>query len=65
MRLLVVEDDEDAATYIRQGLAQAGHTVDVVGNGRDGVALAVREDYDMVILDRMLPALMAFQSQNH
>ncbi len=57
MRVLLVEDDEDTAAYVRKGLLQAGHTVDIVADGRDGVAVAIREDYDMVILDRMLPGL--------
>ena len=57
MRLLVVEDDEDTASYIRQGLRQAGHTVDIIDNGKDAVAVALQEDFDMVILDRMLPGL--------
>jgi two-component system OmpR family response regulator len=57
MRLLVIEDDEDTATYIRRGLLQAGHTVDVVANGKDGVTLVLQEDFDMLILDRMLPGL--------
>jgi len=57
MRLLLVEDDEETASFIHRGLTQAGHTVDVVNDGRDGVALAIQEDYDMIVLDRMLPGL--------
>lgn len=57
MRVLLVEDDDDTAVYIRKGLLQAGHTVDIVPDGRDGVAVAIGEDYDLIILDRMLPGL--------
>ena len=57
MRLLLVEDDKETARYISKGLVQAGHTIDVVSDGKDGLALAIRENYDLVILDRMLPGL--------
>lgn len=57
MRLLLVEDDKETAKFIAKGLVQAGHTIDVVADGKDGLALAIREDYDIVILDRMLPGL--------
>ncbi len=55
MRLLVVEDDEKAARFLRQGLEEDGHTVDVAGDGEEGLALARANDYDVVILDVMLP----------
>lgn len=57
MRVLLIEDDEDTAEYVRKGLLQAGHTVDIVSDGRDGAAVGVGEDYDLIILDRMLPGL--------
>ncbi|MCC7251448.1 response regulator transcription factor [Hyphomicrobium sp.] len=57
MRLLLVEDDKETARYISKGLVQAGHTIDVVSDGKDGLALAIRENYDIVILDRMLPGM--------
>lgn len=57
MRLLLVEDDKETAKYIAKGMAQAGHTIDVVSEGKDGLALAIREQYDLVILDRMLPGI--------
>lgn len=57
MRLLLVEDDKETAKYIAKGLVQAGHTIDVVSDGKDGLALAIRESYDLVILDRMLPGI--------
>lgn len=55
MKLLVVEDDAAAASYLRQGLTEAGHTVDVAHDGEAGLHLALDGNYDVLILDRMLP----------
>jgi two-component system OmpR family response regulator len=55
MKVLLVEDNERVAEFVRKGLAEAGHTVDHAGNGRDGLFLAASEPYDAIILDRMLP----------
>lgn len=55
MRILIVEDDENHAQFVRGGLAQAGHNVDVARDGRDGLFLATEEKYDVMIVDRMLP----------
>jgi two-component system OmpR family response regulator len=55
MRCLVVEDEEDTARYIRNGLKEAGHTATVVGDGATGLDLATNEPWDVIILDRMLP----------
>ncbi|MBJ3774556.1 response regulator transcription factor [Acuticoccus mangrovi] len=55
MRLLLVEDDRRVAAHIAKGLGEAGHTVDVVGDGREGLYRTAGESYDAVILDRMLP----------
>jgi len=57
MRLLVIEDDQDVAAYIVKGMKEAGHTVDSADNGKDGLFLATTEDYDVLVVDRMLPAL--------
>jgi len=57
MRLLVIEDDKAVAAYISKGMKEAGHIVDVADNGNDGLFLATTEDYDVMIVDRMLPAL--------
>jgi two-component system OmpR family response regulator len=57
MRVLVVEDDSQTALQIEGGLSQVGHAVDVVSNGRDGLILGIQEEYDLIILDRMLPGL--------
>jgi two-component system OmpR family response regulator len=55
MKLLLVEDDKDAAAYVKRGLNEAGHTVDVAHSGRDGLLLAAGEVYEVIILDRLLP----------
>ncbi|MDB5448385.1 MAG: DNA-binding response regulator [Phenylobacterium sp.] len=57
MKLLLVEDDEETAAYLRRGLSEAGHTVDRAAAGRDGLLLAAGETYDVIVLDRMLPQL--------
>ncbi|MBK8957011.1 MAG: response regulator transcription factor [Proteobacteria bacterium] len=57
MHLLVVEDDRDTREFIRNGLVQAGHSVDVAANGRDGLFVATTHEFDLVVLDRMLPEI--------
>jgi two-component system OmpR family response regulator len=57
MKILVIEDDDDAANYVVNGLTQQGHVVDRAANGRDGLFLAAGERYDVLIVDRMLPEL--------
>ena len=57
MKLLLVEDDAEAAGYLARGLSEAGHSVDRAEAGREGLMLAVSQPYDVVILDRMLPAV--------
>jgi len=55
MRILVVEDDDVAADYVRKGLMEAGHVVDLAGDGELGLEMAKAADYDALVLDRMLP----------
>jgi len=57
MRILVLEDDADTAAYVSNGLEEEGHTVDHVNDGRDGAALAMTDDYDIIVIDRMMPGL--------
>jgi two-component system OmpR family response regulator len=57
MRILLIEDDSQMADYVNRGLAEAGHTCDVVQDGRDGLYQATRESYDVLVVDRMLPGL--------
>lgn len=55
MKILVVEDENKTADYIRQGLREAGFVVDVARNGLDGHHMAMNDAYDLVLLDVMLP----------
>ncbi len=57
MKLLLVEDDREAADYLKRALVESGHMVDHAAEGRDGLFLAAGESYDVIILDRMLPAI--------
>jgi two-component system OmpR family response regulator len=55
MRVLVVEDDVEAAAYLVKGLNESGHTVDHAADGDDGLSLAMSAPYDVLVVDRMLP----------
>ncbi|BAT20951.1 MULTISPECIES: winged helix-turn-helix domain-containing protein [Asaia] len=55
MRILLVEDDPTVRSFIVKGLKETGHLVEEADNGKDGLFLAVSENFDIVILDRMLP----------
>ena len=57
MRILVVEDDEVAADYVRKGLMEAGHVVDMATDGDMGLEMARAADYDALVLDRMMPKM--------
>jgi two-component system OmpR family response regulator len=57
VRILIIEDDREVASFIQSGLLQAGWNVDVADNGKDGLFLATTETYDALIVDRMLPGV--------
>lgn len=57
MRILVVEDDHKIASSVKRGLEQESMAVDVAYNGSDGFDLAASEEYDTIILDRLLPGM--------
>ena len=57
MRLLVVEDEPDIADFVSRGLREAGYAVDVVADGRSALDCLQLTPFDLVVLDRMLPAL--------
>ncbi len=55
MHLLLIEDDQEAAAWLSKGLQSMGHVVDHAPDGEDGLHLALTGDYDVLIVDRMLP----------
>lgn len=55
MKLLVIEDDREAAAYLVRGLTESGHVVDHAADGNDGLHLALEGYYDALVVDRMLP----------
>ena len=57
MRILLIEDDQDVARHVSRGLKESGHVVDIAENGIDGFSLANEENYDVLVIDRMLPRL--------
>jgi two-component system OmpR family response regulator len=57
MKALLIEDDSRTSAFIKRGMEEHGHVIDVAANGRDGLFLAAGETYDVVIVDRMLPGL--------
>ena len=57
MRALIIEDDVETAGYVAKGLGEAGFVVDVVTDGKDGLVRALAEDYDVAVIDRMLPGV--------
>ena len=57
LRILLVEDDHRLATTMRKGLQEAGLATDVVHDGEEGVAAALTTNYDVILLDVMLPKL--------
>ena len=57
MRILLIEDDAEIASYILNRLAELGHVVEHVADGREGLILATRGSYDALVIDLMLPGL--------
>jgi two-component system OmpR family response regulator len=55
MKILVIEDDREAAQYLAKGLRESGHTVDLAGDGEEGFGMARDGTYDVLVVDRMLP----------
>lgn len=62
MKILVVEDEERVAQFIQKGLKEEGHAVDVAYDGEEGGFLAEVNDYDLIILDLMLPKKNGLQT---
>jgi len=57
MRILIIEDDREAANYLTKSFREAGHLADLATDGLEGYAMAREGAYDVVIVDRMLPKL--------
>jgi two-component system, OmpR family, response regulator len=57
MKLLVVEDDRETASYLQKGLGESGYLVDRAGDGRQGLFMASSGGYQAIVLDRMLPQM--------
>ena len=60
MRLLVVEDEKKVASFIQRGLEAEGYRVDVAHDGDTALTRALASDYDLLVLDVMLPKLDGF-----
>ncbi len=61
MKILIVEDEQKTGDYLKQGLSEAGFATDLARDGVDGLHLALTGDYDLVVLDVMLPRLDGWQ----
>lgn len=57
MRVLIIEDDHEISSHVAKGLEQHGHVAETIANGIDGLSEAVSNEYDAIVLDRMLPRL--------
>jgi two-component system copper resistance phosphate regulon response regulator CusR len=65
MRILIVEDESRLADYLKKGLSENGYVVDTAKDGIEGRHLATEGDYDLVLLDVMLPGLNGFAVLKH
>ena len=57
MKILIIEDDQEAANYLTKALREVGHVVDHAADGLDGYGLAEAGEYDILVVDRWLPKL--------
>ena len=57
MHILLVEDDNETASYLMKGLKESGHVVDRASDGKEGLFMAFDSNFDALIVDRMLPEL--------
>jgi two-component system OmpR family response regulator len=65
MRILIIEDDRDAAQYLAKGLRESGHGAEVAEDGREGLLMAAVGPFDLLIVDRMLPKLDGLSLVQH
>ena len=61
MRILLVEDEQNVASFLKKGLEEEFYTVDVAEDGADGFAMATSKEYDCIILDVMLPEISGIE----
>jgi two-component system copper resistance phosphate regulon response regulator CusR len=61
MRILVIEDEAKTAKFLKKGLGESGFAVEVAGDGLDGLHLALEAEFDLIILDVMIPRLDGWQ----
>ncbi len=61
MKILIIEDETKTGDYLKQGLSEAGFVTDIMRDGIDGLHMAMTEDYDLIILDVMLPGMDGWQ----
>ena len=57
MRILIVEDEQKTGDYLRKGLVESGFVADLARTGPEGLHLAIDQDYDLILLDVMLPEM--------
>ena len=57
MRILLLEDDTQLGSWVTNGLREEGHVVDHFSDGKDALMAAMGQEYDLLILDRMVPGL--------
>src|ERR1700722_17944987 len=65
MRLLLIEDEPKTIAYLKKGLTESGFVVDVADNGEEGLFLATECQYDLIILDVMLPKMDGWSVMTH
>jgi DNA-binding response OmpR family regulator len=61
MRILIVEDEQKIANSLRKGFEQESYAVDVTYDGREGYEMAISEEYDVIILDRLMPKMSGIE----
>jgi two-component system copper resistance phosphate regulon response regulator CusR len=61
MKILIIEDEQKTGDYLKQGLSEAGFVTDLARDGIDGMHLAMTDDYDLVVIDVMLPGIDGWQ----
>jgi two-component system copper resistance phosphate regulon response regulator CusR len=61
MKILIVEDEAKTAKFLKRGLSEAGYIADIAADGLEGLHLAMEVDFDLIILDVMLPVLDGWQ----